>query len=221
MTVSLATIYDNVLKDLGLNSSDSTWQGRATRWINKALDKITMVCPNAEFLQNSYVSINTVADQPTYSMPSDFFELLSLRDDDNKTDIEILTHGEFDRRHLDPSGEDTNPPIHCTLEFDTSSGVAVMRLAPIPDDAYTLYATMRTFHPTLSGSQVLVWDKLQTALEDQAIYEGSLVVFPDAEFANYRLELKERGGESIRLVAGLLNSQKPAPARIPTVLKRP
>lgn len=220
MTVSLATIYSNVLKDLGLNSADSTWQTRATRWINKALDKVTMVAPNAEFLQNSYMSIDTVADQATYSLPSDFIELLSLRDDNNETNIEILSHGEFDKRHLDPSGEDTDPPSECTLEFDTSSGGHMLRLAPIPDAAYTLYATMRTFHPALSGSQALLWPKLETALEDWAIYEGALVVHIFPEMANYRLELKERAKESVELVAGLLNTQKPSPRQIPTVLKK-
>lgn len=220
MSVALSTIYANVLKDLGLNSSDSTWQGRATRWINKALDKIEAKNPDAEFLQNSNSTLATVADQATYSMPSDFLILRHIRDDGNSNHLNILSHEEFDRRHPDPSSETTDQPADCTLEFDISSGVHILRLAPIPDDEYNLYATFSTFHPTLSGSQNLMWNKLETALEDWAIWEGCLVVFPDAEFTNYRAELKQRANESVMLVSGLLSAQRPHPINIPVRMKK-
>lgn len=220
MSVSLATIYANVLKDLGLNSDSSQWQGRATRWINKGLDKIQAQNPTFEFMQNSNMSIATVADQATYSLPTDFLTLLHIRDDTNETKLDILTHGEFDRNHPDPSSESTGEPYECTLEFDISSGVHILRLAAIPDAAYTLYATIRRWHPTLSGAQALMADKLETALEDWAIYEGSLVVFPDAEFTNYRAELRGRAMESVQIISGALNTQKPHPRQIPICLKR-
>lgn len=220
MSVALSTIYTNVLKDLGINSSDTTWQNRATWWIKKALDKAEFFFPMAEFLQNSNASISTVADQATYSLPSDFFQLLHIRDDNNSTHLDILDHDEFDRNHPDPSSESTGRPSECTLEFDISSGVHILRLAPIPDDAYTIYATMRTFHPTLSGSQDLMFTKLETPLTDWAIYEGSLVVYPDNEFVNYRNELKARAIDSMGGISNILAMQKPSQPNIPTVLKK-
>ena len=219
-SVALSTIYANVLKDLGLNSSDTTWQARATRWTNKALDKAQSFIPIAEFMQNSNAYIATVADQATYSLPADFLQMLHLRDDNNSTTLNELTHGQFDRNHPDPSTESTGKPYEYTLEYDISTGVHILRLAAIPDDAYTLYATMRTFHPTLSGSQDLMYSKLETALEDWAIFEGSLVVFPDNEFVNYRAELKARANESMSGIANLLTMQKPSPRQIPVQMKK-
>jgi len=72
MSVTLSTIRENVLKGLMVNSSDSTLQSRATRWINKSLDKIQFYIPEAEFLQNSNTALTTVADQATYSLPGRF-----------------------------------------------------------------------------------------------------------------------------------------------------
>ena len=219
-SVSLATIYANVLKDLGLNSADTTFQARATRWINKALDKAMAMNPSAEIFQISNATISTVADTATYDLPTTFIKLKHIRDDNNSTEIEILSHEQFDDRHPDPSSESTSPPKECTLEFDVSTGVHVLRLAPIPDDAYTLYYTAASFHTALSGSQALMYPKLETALEDWAIWEGSLVVYPENEYVNLRNELKQRAGESMMLWSGMMNYQKPAPKQIRTQMKR-
>ena len=220
MSVSLATIYANVLKDLGLNSSDSTMQSRATRWVNKALDKALMYNPMSEFVQISNATISTVADTPTYSLPAGFMDLLHIRNDTSAWEIEIRAHGQFDRAHPDPSSETTDSPSECTLEFDIDNNVHKLRLAPIPDDVYTLYYTYRKFHPALSGSQDLEFDKFETALEDWAIWEGSLVVFPDNEYAQYRMELRSRANESMKLLSQFQSAQRPAPRNIPIQLKR-
>ena len=220
MSVTLATIYGNVLKDLGVNSSDTLWIARATRWLNKALDKAQATNPNAEFMQNSNTYISTVDGQATYSLPTDFLSLKHLRDDTSATEIDILSHEVFDDKHLDPSSESEGPPIECTLEFDISSGVHILRLAPIPDAVYVLYATMITFHPALSGAQSLMYSKLETALEDWAIWEGSLVTHPDNEFAQFRMELKSRANESMAMWSGLMNMQKPHPQTIPVKMKK-
>ena len=220
MSVSLSTIYANVLKDLGLNSSDSTWQARATRWINKALDKATMLNPGSEFVQISNATISASDGTATYNLPTGFISLLHIRNDTSAWEIKIRSHGEFDRAHPDPSSEAEDSPSECTLEFDIDNNVHVLRVAPIPDDDYTLYYTYRKFHPALAGDQDLEYDKFETALEDWAIWEGSLVVFPDNEFVNYRNELRSRATESMKLLSQLVNFQKPAPRNIPIQLKR-
>lgn len=220
MSVTLATIYGNALSTLGVSSSDSKFQTRCTRWINKTLDKIQFYAPEAEFLQNSEVTLATVADQETYSMPTDFMQLLTLRDDDNATEIKILDRELFDKLHPDPSGESTGKPYECTLEFDISSGVHILRLAAIPDDAYDLFATFRRFHPAISASQNLMYDKLETALEDGAVYHGALELYPDAEYTQFRAELKANWLESAQAISQIFAIQKPRRPQIPMMLRR-
>ena len=65
-----------------------------------------------------------------------------------------------------------------------------------------------------------MYSKLETALEDWAIYEGSLVVFPDNEFVNYRAELKARANEAMSGISNLLTAQKPSPKQIPIQMKK-
>ena len=220
MSVTLSDIRDNVLKDLGLDSANSTLQTRAARWINKTLDKLQGYAPEAEFMQKSEKKLSTVADQATYSLPSTFLQLLALRDDTSATAIKIVNREQFDRNHPDPSSESTGSPNEATLEYDLDGAVHIIRLAPIPDDEYDLYAIFRQFHPALSGSQDLEYDKLQTALEDGAIYHGSLIVYLDAEYANYRAELKAQWLESAQNIGQIFAIQKPQTRNIPVILQR-
>lgn len=220
MSVSLATIYANVLKDLGLNSADTTWQSRATRWINKSLDKVQFFIPNAELLQESTETITTTADDPTDALDANFFELLSVRNDTEGSVVEVFPRVEFERRHPDPSSEETGAPVECTIEWNVSTGGHYIRWSPTPDDAYTMYIVQRVYHPALSGAQSLLYNKLETAIEDWAIYEGSLVVFPDNEFVNYRAELKARAIETMKAISQVFNAQKPNERNIPVRMKK-
>ncbi len=220
MSVTLETIRDNVMKDLGIDSENSTLQSRANRWINKALDKLQGYVPEAEFMQKTEKKLTTVADQATYSLPTTFLQLLGLRDDTSVTAIKILDAQAFDREHLDPSDEDTGEPTECRLEYDLDNGYHVLRLAPIPDDEYDLYAIFRQFHPALSGSQDLGYDKIQTVLEDGGTYFGAMVLYPDSEYAQYRAELKSTWLDAIQNISQIFAIQKPHPRNIPVRLKK-
>jgi hypothetical protein len=219
MTVSSATIQANILKELSVDSTNAVLLARALRWMNKAMDKFQGYIVESEFLQKSESSLNTIADQATYAMPSDFFDILSLRDDNNNTIIEKITREEFDRRHPDPSGESTGKPYEYTLEYDRSSGVSIIRLSLIPDDAYTLYAVTRNWHPTLTAGQGLIYDKLETAIEEGGIYHGALSLYSDPEYANYRAELKANWLEAVQNLSQILEMQKPKPSQIPVRLR--
>jgi len=216
-----STIQANILKDLEVDSTSSTLLARALRWMNIAMDFITGEIPNAEFLKSSESYITTVADQATYSMPSDFFDLITLRDDTSGDgQLEILDRAEFDLRHPDPSSEDTDAPTEVTLEYNPSSAVHEMRLAPIPDDAYVLYAAMRRFHPDLATDQNPTWTKLETALQLGGVWQGSLKLYPDPEYAQIRAENKDAFLMAISGIKRILMLQAPKPNRIPVRMRR-
>jgi hypothetical protein len=215
-----STIQANILKELGLDSADTTLLARALIWANEALDTIQEYIPGAEFLQKSESYIACVADQATYALPSDFFQLLTLRDDDNSTSIEIITREEFDRRHTDPSSESTGKPYECCLEYDRTNTRHIVRVARIPDDTYTMYATMRNWHPALSASQNPYVDKLENAIKRGGMYYGSFFVYPDPEWNQLRADFERVFLNKVQSLSQILNIQKPHPPQIPVVMKK-
>ena len=220
-TPTTLTIQENILKELGLPSDNSLLLGRALRWINKTLDKLQTYVPEAEFLQTSEIKLTLVADKATYALPTDFFQLLQVRSDTDLIILNMLTREKFDREHPDPSGEETGNPSDCTFEYDRSSNRHIIRLAPIPDSTDIYYAIMRRWHPSLSSSQDVQWDKLETVLEDGGIYHGSLSIYADPEYAQLRAELKANWLEAAQGISQILALQKPKPAQIPVVLRGP
>ncbi len=218
-----AVMQADVLKRLQLDYTDSTLLARALDWLNKSLDRAQGYLPEAEFLQKSEIQISCVADQATYALPDNFMQLISLRDDDNGTHLEMLNREQFDRNHPDPSSEDTGAPYEFSLEFDRSTdpGTNIIRLAAIPDDTYTLYAIMRCFHPDLAnGAQTILWQKLRFTLEDTATHLGSLEFYKGREHAQWRSELKGDSIESLQNIRQLLMIQKPHGRQIPVQMRR-
>ncbi|MFH0822268.1 MAG: hypothetical protein V2B18_05910 [Pseudomonadota bacterium] len=223
MATSTATLQANALKRLQMDYADATLLARALDWLNKAMDRIQGYLPEAEFLQKSEMSIATVDGQATYVLPSDFLELLSLRDDTNATNLDMIPREQFDRNHPDPSTEDEGLPYEYTLEFDrsTTPGTNIIRLAAIPAAAYTLYATMRCFHPDLAaGGQGIIWERLRFTVEDWATYFGSLEFWKSNEYAQWRSELEKEALNATQNLKQLLAIQKPRPSQIRTVLKK-
>jgi hypothetical protein len=219
MTVTAATIQANILKELSVDSANTVLLARALRWMNKSMDKFQGFIIESEFLQKSESKLTTIADQATYALPADHFDMLILRDDTNKTTIQPKTREEFDRAHTDPSTESTGKPYEYTMEYDRSAGRHIMRLALIPDSTYDLYAVTRNWHPTLTSNQGLIYDKLETAIEEGGIYHGALSLYSDPEYANYRAELKSNWLEAVQNLSQILEIQKPKPAQIPIRLK--
>jgi len=220
MTVSTITMQQNILKELGRNPSDTTMQSRALRWLNKTLDKMQGFMPDVEFLQTSEMTITFSDGTAYYVMPTDFFYLSQVRIDSESRILEERTREEFDRLHPYPADEDEDVPADYTFEYDRTNGRHVMRVGPIPDASYTAHGIMRRWHPSLSASQNIQYDKLQTALEDGGAYHGSLSIYADPEYTQYRSELKQNWLEAVQGIQQILNMQKPKPRQIPVVLRR-
>jgi len=220
MTISTATLQDAVLRGLTVNSSDTLLLSRALEWLNESMDDILIYIPEAEFFQKSYMTLDTVASQPTYVLPSDFFYLNELVDVDNENSLNMLPREEFDRRHPDPDSEDEDSPADYTLEYDRANRRNLIRLAPIPDDAYTLKAAMRCWHADLSDSQDIPWDKLKYPLIRRAIYYGALEVYNSPDDAGYRSELGGVSASKIQELQHFLAAQKPKPRQIRVVLRK-
>ena len=220
MAISTRTVQNNVLKALGLDSTDTVLLARALRWLQKSIDKLQGSMPSSEIFQKSEMSMDTVDGQATYALPADFIQMISLRDDDNSTIIVPVERPQFDREHPKPSDESEGKPDEYTLEYDQGNRRHIFRLAPIPDDEYTLYAVMKVWHPKLSSSQGLTYDKIETAVEDGGTYQGSLEIYPDQEYATYRAELKENWRDSLIAAKNIFAMQKPKAARIRTFLRK-
>jgi hypothetical protein len=216
---STTTIYTNVLKELQQNSASETYVNMAIHWINKAMRIIEQRIPNAEFLQRSETYLTTVADQPTYPLPADFFELRSLRDDTNNNVISPVTREQFERNHPDPSSESTGKPYEYTLEFDRTEKKHVLRFSLIPDDEYKLYMVWMAWHPTLSESQNPIFDRIEDVLENGAVYFGARIFWKEPEYKQIRDEYKRDFDESLLGLQALCMRQKPRPAQIPLVLR--
>lgn len=220
MTVQTITMQQNILRELSRNPNDRAMQSRAMRWLNMTLDEMQGFMPDVEFLQASEMSITLTDGTATYAMPTDFIYLSQVRIDSESRILEERTREEFDRIHPDPANEDEDIPADYTLEYDRTSGRHVMRVGPTPDASYTAHGIMRRWHPALTGSQYIQYDKLQTVLEKGGVYHGSLSVYADQEYAQYRSELKQNWLESARGLQQVLMQQKPRPRQIPTVLRR-
>lgn len=219
MTVS-SQINSDILTNLGESSSDETLQSMAYRWMQKTYDKIVTAIPEAEYLQKSEMTITMIEDQATYALPDNFFSFVILRDDDNSTILTQITRQEFDRLHPDPSDEDSGLPTDYTLEYDRTSKRHIIRIAPVPDDGYTFYASMRCWPTDLGAAVDPTYPKLRTAIEEGGIYEGSKVLFADPEYMNYRLQLKGDRDEAILGISRIFAIQKPNPPQVPVVMKR-
>lgn len=220
MTISTITMQQNILKELGRNPSDTLMQSRALRWLNKTLDLMQGFMPDVEFLQTSEMTITFTDGTATYVMPTDFFHISQVRIDDEDRILDEFSREEFDRRHPDPSGEDEDVPSDFTLEYDRGNGRHVMRVGPIPDTSYDAHGIMRRWHPSLTSNQNIQYDKLQTALEDGGIWQGSMSVYADQEYTQLRGELKQKWLESVQSLQQVLNMQKPRPQQIRTVLRK-
>jgi hypothetical protein len=220
MTVSTSDLQASTLKLLGVNSDDTVLLARALEWLNEAMDEIMMFVPEAEFFQKSYMTIDTVASQAVYSLPSNFFYLSELVDEDNQTPLKMITREKFDRLYPDPTSDNEDSPSEYTLEYDPSRNLNVMRLWPIPDDVYTLKAVMRCWHETLSDSQDIPWDKLESAIKRRAAYYGAFEVYNSPDDAHYRAELGQLSGQKMILLQQFLAMQRPKPRQIPTVLRK-
>lgn len=220
MTVSTATLQSEVLKILGYNSDDTVLAARALYWLNEAMDDIMFALPDAEFFQKSDMTLATVADQAAYPLPAEFFSLLSLVDSTNQNPLDVLTREEFDRRHPDPSSEDTDSPKDVTFEYDVANVRNIIRLAPIPDDAYTLRAVMRCWHTALSATQAIPWDKVETVVKRRAAYYGAIELYNAPEDVNYRNELNQLSMVKMTGLQNVLSRQKPRPKQIPVVLRK-
>lgn len=220
MSVSTSTILTNVLSELGRNPNNSSMQTRALRWINKSLDKIQGFLPDLDIFQMSEMTITLEDGTATYPMPSDFLSFDQMRIDSENRILNIFNREEFDRRHPYPSDENEDVPEDVTFEYDRQSPRWIMRVGPIPDTSYDAHGIMRRWHPSLTTSQVIQHDKLETAIEDGGIYHGSLTIYQDAEYAQYRQELKQNWLDSINALRQFMNKGKIIPKQIPTMLKR-
>ncbi len=220
MTISTATLQAGCIKDLGQNSEDTILLERSLEWLNEALEDIQMYLPDAEFLQTSEMPLTLIVGQATYAMPPDFMQLIQIRNDDESVIIEVIPRAEFDRRHPDPSTEATAIPSDGTLEYDRVNHRNILRIAPAPDDDDVFMAIMKRWHPTLSAAQAIQWDKLQYVIARRAAYFGSLEIYPDNEFIQYRQELNTLSLNKIQALQQIVAIQKPRPNQIPTVLKK-
>ena len=222
MATATATIQQNVLRGLGIPYNDTVMLDRALRWLNKTLDKIQGFMPDVEFLQVSEMPLTLVVGQATYALPSDFmaFSQPQIRNDSEGIIINIIPRDEFDRLHPDPSSESNAPTSDATLEYDRDNNRHILRFCPAPDATDVVYAVMRRWHPLLSSGQNVIYDKLETALEDGAIYHGGLEVFSAPEYVNYRQELKSQWLEAVQGLQQVFAIQKPHRPQIPTVLKK-
>jgi len=218
--MSTASMQENVLEVLGIDSTDTVMLDVALDALNKSYDKLVMFVPEAEYLQKSENYLVTVDGQATYALPSDFFQLLSLRDDTSKTNIDIITREQFERNHPDPSSESEAKPYECTLEYDRSNKRHILRLAAIPDTTYTLYAVMRCWPTALSASTDPLHAKLETVLEEGGIYHVSLRTHAEPEYLQYRQELKGNWLEAVQAISQMFNVQKPRPPQIPIKLRK-
>jgi len=210
----------NVLRELGQNPDDTTLQGRALRWLNKSMDKLCGFMPDAEFLQTAEISITLVDGTATYIMPDDFFYMSQLRIDEESRILEEFTRQEFDRRHPDPANEEEDVPSDYTFEYDRVNGRHVIRFGPIPDDAYVCHGILKRWHPALSSSQNIQYDKLETVLEEGAIWEGSKSIYADQEYTQYRSELKGSWLESAQGFQQIMAFQKPRSKQVRVVLRK-
>lgn len=188
--------------------------------MNKVLDKIQGFMPDAEFLQTAEMAITFAHAQATYVMPSDFFFMNQIRIDSETRVLDPYSHEDFDRRHPDPANEAEDVPSDYTFEFDRVNQRHILRIAPTPDAAYAAHGIMRRWHQTLTGIQGIQYDKLETALEEGAIYEGSKSIYADNEYLQYRAELKTSFLESTQALQQILMQQKPHPRQIRTVLRK-
>jgi hypothetical protein len=220
VAVATSTLQANILKNLRVDSANSDLLARALQWLNRGIDKVQMYVPEAEFLQTSEMSLTLVVSQPTYPLPSDLLELRQLRNDDESVIIDIHPREKFDRLHPDPSDEDDATPRDGTLEYDRANARHILRVAPAPNATDTLYGIMRRWHPTLSGSQNIQYDKLQTTLEAWGTYQGSLEVYADPEHQPLRAEFKTNALEATQAFQQIMDAQKPKERQIPTVLKK-
>jgi hypothetical protein len=205
---------------LRVNPSDAILLPRALEWLNEAIDEVQTHFPEAEFLQTSNISITMVASQSTYPLPTDFLQLLQLRNDDESVILTPLSREEFDRRHPDPSDESDDTPTDITLEYDRSNGRHILRVAPAPDAADTWYGIMRRWHPALSGTQGVQYDPLQRVLERWGAYFGSLEVYADAEHERFRGELFQNATRKLQGLGQVFAMQKPKQPQVPTVLRK-
>jgi len=220
MTILTETIQKNVLRELGLNPADTTMQSRALRWINKSLDKLQGFIPDMEFLKTSEIEITLVDGQATYAMPADFFSMTQIRIDSETRILDEFPRAEFDRRHPDPDNETEDVPSDYTFEYDRQNGRHIIRFGPIPDSAYVCHGILKRWHPALTSSQNIQSDKLETVIEEGAIWEGSKSVYADPEYTQYRMELKTSWLESSQSFQQIMAMQKPRPKQIRVVLKK-
>ena len=218
MATATTVIQANILKVLRQPSDSDLLLDRALEWLKDAIEDAQMFLPEAEFFQMSEMPLTLVVSQATYALPSDMLQLMQVRNNDESVIINMLSRDEFDRRH--PSSEDDATPNDGTLEYDRNNNRHILRLAPPPVAADTLYAIMRRWHPTLSDSQNIQYDKLEKALERRAIYYGSVEVFNDNEFTNYRAELKNISVEKFNALQRVVAIQKPHRTQVPTILRK-
>ena len=213
-------IYANVLSELLLNTSNTTYISKCIRWLNKTMFDIESVVPNSEFLQKSESYLDTVADQATYMLPADFFELRSLRDDTNNNIISPVTREQFDRNHPDPSSENTGEPYEYTMEFDRTEGRSLIRLSLIPNDTYRIYMIYRAWHPTLTAQQNPIFDRLETVLEQGATWYGSVAMYKEAEYESMRNNYKMMYDRAMFNFQAMCMGQKPTPRQIPCQMRK-
>jgi len=216
------TIQASILKVLGVDSTDTTLLARSLEWLNEALDDAQMYLPEAEFFKTSEISMALVVNQTTYALPSDFvaFSSQQIRNDDESMIIDIINKEQFDRNHPDPSSETAAPPYDATLEFDRDNARNIIRLAPKPDATDTIYANMILWHPALSASQDIQWSKLEGALKRRAAYYGSLEIFAENEYVNFRQELDALSMAKFKALQQVVAIQKPRPKQIPIIMKK-
>lgn len=220
MTVSTITMQQNVLRELGLNPDDTTMQGRALRWLNKALDKTQGFMPDMEFLKTAEMEITLVDGQAAYVMPSDFFAMTQLRIDEEDLVLEEVTREEFDRLYPDPANDEEDVPSVYSFEYDRTSNRHVIRFAPIPDTHYECHGIIKRWHPELNASQNIQSDKFQTVLEEGATWEGSKSVYADPEYTQYRAELKQSWLEASQAFQQIMAMSKPRSKQIKMVLRK-
>jgi hypothetical protein len=221
MSISTIAIQKNILRRVGRNPDDTTMQALALHWMNVTLDKTQGFMPDVPFLETSEMDISLVDGQATYAMPTDFFYLSQVRIDSEYRTLNEFSHEEFDRWHPNPSAEDETVPSDWTLEYDRVSGRHIMRVGPIPEKTYVAHAIMRRWHPSISSVQGLQYDKLETAIEEGGIYHGSMIIYADQEYVQYRSELKQNWLETVQGLQQVMMQQKPRAHQIPTMLRGP
>lgn len=220
MATATSTIQANILKDLRLPSTDTTLLERALEWLKDAIEDVQEYIPEAEFFQTAEMPLTLVINQTTYAMPSDMLQLIQVRNDDESVILNLMNRSEFDRRHPDPSSEAAATPSDGTLEYDRSNNRHILRVAAKPVAADTFYAIMRRWHSSLGSSQNVQYDHLEKVLERRAVYYGSLEVFNDNEYVQFRNELNNVSIEKIKGLSRVVALQKPTSPQIPTVLKK-